>query len=60
MSHADAPIPSIVGKGYRMIRWLQELRLAHKFLILGSIALVMAACVLIMKWRFRDGDPDGH
>ncbi|MEQ6435825.1 methyl-accepting chemotaxis protein [Comamonas sp. w2-DMI] len=26
-----------------MIRWLQELRLAHKFLILGSIALVMAA-----------------
>ena len=24
----------------------------------NSFALVMAASVLIMKWRFRDGDPD--
>lgn len=26
----------------------------------NSLALVMAACVLFMKWRFRDGDPDEH
>ncbi|WBT07307.1 SemiSWEET transporter [Brevundimonas vesicularis] len=26
----------------------------------NSFALIMAASVLIMKWRFRDGDPDGH
>ena len=26
----------------------------------NSFALIMAACVLIMKWRFRDGDPDEH
>lgn len=26
----------------------------------NSFALGMAACVLIMKWRFRDGDPDEH
>jgi methyl-accepting chemotaxis protein len=26
-----------------MIRWLQQLRLSHKFIILGAIALVMAA-----------------
>ncbi|MEJ8403909.1 SemiSWEET transporter [Brevundimonas vesicularis] len=26
----------------------------------NSFALVMAAGVLIMKWRFRDGDPDEH
>lgn len=26
----------------------------------NSFALVMAACVLIMKWRFRNGDPEKH
>lgn len=31
---------------------------AWPIVIANACALVMASAVLVMKWRFRDGDPD--
>ena len=32
---------------------------AWPIIVANAVALVMASGVLAMKWRFRDGDPDG-